>query len=1048
MVHHLISIEGKGNILMKIAKLSIQIALALNFSTMTVANDQIPNYGEALQKSIYFYEAQQSGVLPDWNRTEWRGNSTISDGSDNGLDLSGGWYDAGDHVKFGFPMAASATMLAWGVVEYPEAYQQSGQMEHIKNNLRFVADYFVSAHPSANVLYGQVGKGTNDHSWWGPAEAIEASSRAVANRPSYAISSTCPGSDIAGETSAALSAIAMVLADDDLAYSSKLISHARQLYTFAKTYQGKYSDCITDASGFYNSWSGYKDELVWSAIWLHRATGEETYLDAAKTDYVDLSTENQTTTKSYKWTHAWDDKSYGSYVLLAQLTNDPEYRADAERWLDYWSTGYNGERINYTAGGLAQLDRWGATRYSANTSFIALLYSDYLNKEDPTNTRVKTYKDFAIGQMEYIMGDNPKGIPYQIGMAKNGPKNPHHRTAHGSWTDSLNFPAQNRHLLVGALVGGPAEGDNYEDDRGDYIANEVATDYNAGFTSALARMYLEFGGSPIPEADFPVKEVKDLEYYVEAKVNSAGPRYIEIGTLTYNHTAWPAQVSDNLKLRYWVDLSSEISKGYSAEDIKVTVAYSQANSVSALRRWGNVADHIYYTEVSFAGIDIFPGGQSESKKEVQFRISLPNTSNLAEWENTNDPSWADYSRAYSTASKIALYDGEKLVWGSEPSAPCGENTSINCLPTVENLTVETAFETPVLVSLLARDNDGTISSYLVTEPSYGQLSGIGSTRIYTPNNNFSGNDSFTFSATDNDNAESTPATVNIKVAEAIIPSVTITSPLSNSEVNTGQNITVQYSFVNSASVNIMLDGVIVVAATTNTSVIITAPETAGDFVIEVVALDSDGNILNARQSINLSVIVQPENSAPVALFSAITTDLNLKLNASLSTDIDGDLLTYFWDFGDGSAASHTITASHSYSSAGVYPVSLSVDDGHGHVSTVTKYVVLKEPVIGDSSCEYIVSNEWQTGFVAVIRIINNSNTPINGWQVSWEYDDGTLRTQGWNANVSGNNPYTATPLSWNSRIPAGQSIEFGIQGKKGTANTSASTPIVTGNVCN
>ncbi|MFT5757970.1 MAG: endoglucanase [Alteromonadaceae bacterium] len=1033
---------------MKIAKISIQLALALNMYSMAVANAQTPNYGEALQKSIYFYEAQQSGVLPPWNRAEWRSNSTIHDGSDNGIDLSGGWYDAGDHVKFGFPMAASATMLAWGVVEYPQAYQQSGQMEHIKNNLRFVADYFVSAHPSANVFYGQVGKGANDHAWWGSAEVIEASSRSAANRPSYAISPTCPGSDLAGETSAALSAIAMIFVDDDPKYSANLIRHARQLYTFAKTYQGKYSECITDASGFYNSWSGYKDELVWSAIWLHRATGETTYLDAAKADYADLNTENQTTIKSYKWTHAWDDKGYGSYVLLAQLTNDPQYRADAERWLDYWSTGYNGERVSYTPGGLAQLDRWGATRYSANTSFIALLYADYLTKADPTNPRVTAYQDFAIGQMEYLMGDNPKGFPYQIGMAENGPKNPHHRTAHGSWADSSKFPVQSRHLLVGALVGGPANGDSYDDDRDDYIANEVATDYNAGFTSALARMYLEFGGKPIPEADFPVKEVKDLEYYVEAKVNSTGPRYIEIGSLTHNHTAWPAQVSDQLKLRYWVDLRSEIAKGYRVQDIAVSVAYSQAQSVSALKSWGNVADHIYYTEVSFAGINIFPGGQSDSKKEVQFRISLPNTSNIAEWDNTADPSWADYSSTYSRAPQIALYDGETLVWGTEPSPPCGENTGINCFPTTENVNVETAFETPIAVNLIATDSDGTILHYNVTAPSFGQLSGTGNTRIYTPNTAFSGNDSFTYTAVDNDNAVSPPATVNINVAEAIIPSVMITSPTSGSEVYTGQNITIQYSFANAASVNIMLDGAIVVAATTNTSAILTAPETAGIFIIEVVALDSDGNVLNAAQSVHLSAIIQPDNSAPVAHFNVVTTDLNIELDASLSRDIDGDPLTYSWDFGDGSASSNTVTARHSYSTAGTYTVYLNVDDGHGHNHGVTQNVIVTDPVIGNSRCEYIISNEWPTGFVAVIRITNNASTAINNWQVSWEYDDGTLRTQGWNATVTGSNPYTATPLSWNSNIPAGQSIEFGMQGTKGTPNNPALTPVVSGNVCN
>jgi len=50
--------------------------------------------------------------------------------------------------------------------------------------------------------------------------------------------------------------------------------------------------------------------------------------------------------------------------------------------------------------------------------------------------------------------------------------------------------ADNPNQLDGALVGGPDQGDNYNDDRGDYVHNEVACDYNAGFQGALAGMSL------------------------------------------------------------------------------------------------------------------------------------------------------------------------------------------------------------------------------------------------------------------------------------------------------------------------------------------------------------------------------------------------------------------------------------------------------------------------------------------------------------------------------------------------------------------------------
>ena len=49
-------------------------------------------------------------------------------------------------------------------------------------------------------------------------------------------------------------------------------------------------------------------------------------------------------------------------------------------------------------------------------------------------------------------------------------------------------------VLNGALVGGPDHNDNYNDDRGNFVSNEVATDYNAGFQSALAGLNKLFGG--------------------------------------------------------------------------------------------------------------------------------------------------------------------------------------------------------------------------------------------------------------------------------------------------------------------------------------------------------------------------------------------------------------------------------------------------------------------------------------------------------------------------------------------------------------------------
>ena len=101
-----------------------------------------------------------------------------------------------------------------------------------------------------------------------------------------------------------------------------------------------------------------------------------------------------------------------------------------------------------------------------------------------------------------------------------------------------------------------------------------------------------------------------------------------------------------------------------------------------------------------------------------------------------------------------------------------------------------------------------------------------------------------------------------------------------------------------------------------------------------------------------------------------------------------------------------------------------------------------------AKCEYVVQSDWNNGFVASIRITNNTNHVINGWSVNWSYSDGSSRTGGWNANFSGNNPYSASNLAWNSTIIPGQTVELGLQGIKGTGSTPAPKPVISGNICN
>lgn len=73
------------------------------------------------------------------------------------MDLSGGYYDAGDNMKFGLPMAFTTTLLSWSVIEFGD--KMGGQIKHAKEAVRWGSDYLLKAATATpGTLYVQVSK--------------------------------------------------------------------------------------------------------------------------------------------------------------------------------------------------------------------------------------------------------------------------------------------------------------------------------------------------------------------------------------------------------------------------------------------------------------------------------------------------------------------------------------------------------------------------------------------------------------------------------------------------------------------------------------------------------------------------------------------------------------------------------------------------------------------------------------------------------------------------------------------------------------------------
>ncbi|XP_022743287.1 endoglucanase 5-like [Durio zibethinus] len=469
------------------------------------------NYGEALDKTYMFFEAQRSGKLPLDRRVKWRGDSGLKDGSLQGVDLVGGYYDAGDHVKFGLPMAFSVTMLAWGTTEYRREITNLNQMGQTLSAIRWGTDYFIKAHTQPNVLWGQVGDGDSDHYCWERAEDM------TTPRTAFKLDQDHPGSDLAGETAAALAAAAIAFKPYNSSYSDLLVVHAKKLFSFADRFRGLYDDSIQCAKQFYPS-SGYSDELLWAATWLFLATGEEQYLKYVVDNAVYMGGTGWAVKE-----FSWDNKYAGVQILLSKVLMEQkgsaytstlkQYQAKADYFACACLQKNDGYNVHLTPGGLMYVREWNNMQYASAAAFLLAVYSDYLSAANAKLTcpdgQIQPIEvlNFAKSRADYILGKNPKSMSYLVGYGPKYPIHVHHRGASiasisvlpstvscvQGFEDWYRRPEANPNVIYGALVGGPDQNDNFNDDRSNYEQTEPTLSGSAPLVGLFSKLESLFG---------------------------------------------------------------------------------------------------------------------------------------------------------------------------------------------------------------------------------------------------------------------------------------------------------------------------------------------------------------------------------------------------------------------------------------------------------------------------------------------------------------------------------------------------------------------------
>lgn len=153
-----------------------------------------------------------------------------------------------------------------------------------------------------------------------------------------------------------------------------------------------------------------------------------------------------------------------------------------------------------TPKGLAYLMEWGPNRFAASAAFMGLIAAELGIKPDE-------YRSFAVQQINYLLGDccldpethKPTNC-HLVGFGDKFPRSVHHRAA--SCEDTVHVgsklrgleqqkcscsPGPNVHTVWGGLVGGPDDRDRMSQEGcSDFVHMEVALDYNAAFTGAVA----------------------------------------------------------------------------------------------------------------------------------------------------------------------------------------------------------------------------------------------------------------------------------------------------------------------------------------------------------------------------------------------------------------------------------------------------------------------------------------------------------------------------------------------------------------------------------
>lgn len=478
---------------------------------------------EAAWMTTRFYGAQRSGQGPNWVLDGTNNPTSFTNEKYNGKDVSGGWFDCGDHVMYGQTQGFASYVLALSFAEFTKGFydlytgdytdykaskdytRKGGKPNDIRDlleELRYEADFWVKAAIDENNFVTVKGNGNQDHNKWVTAGAMTKLGTGDGGEPRE-IKGNADDAYTPGMAAAMLAVMARI--DPDESAREKYLKAAKTAFAYSKKHKG-----VTNSQGFYESswWQNiWEDGPCLAAMELFRTTRDSSYVTEAKKFYEKIDFEKNSYSRM-----SYSDASPITYVLgdFYFKWHPQGDLAGSQTYLDHIYAE------NVDSKGIYNKDIKDAgfpTRSPSGGAFMYALYAKF-SKDDSYDKDIE--KNIA-----FLLGDNNDKKSYVVGFTRNGakaPTRPHHRGYYGNEdpgrdvNGAPNPPEKNK--LLGGMIAGNFNSGSHDGNVSNWQVNEVCVDINAPLVGALGyilskRAPVDSIGSDVEDIDEKIKREEE-----------------------------------------------------------------------------------------------------------------------------------------------------------------------------------------------------------------------------------------------------------------------------------------------------------------------------------------------------------------------------------------------------------------------------------------------------------------------------------------------------------------------------------------------------------